>query len=272
MSLAAPPDRNAMPVVCQVDDLDLDGFGAAAGAFGLERYGYAVTPNVDHLLRYYDEPRFRELYRAASFVLLDSRVVAGTLRLKGQRLPVCTGADLTVALLGQVAGKSERIVLIGGSRDQARVIAERFALRDVRHYEPPMGFILDAAQVERCAEFIENAAPFRFCFLAVGSPQQEMLAHALYQRARASGLALCVGAALNFISGAERRAPRWMQRSALEWLYRLGSDPARLAARYLIRGPRIFVLLSRNRLTLSLRRAEAAHLPAASPPPRPCSP
>jgi exopolysaccharide biosynthesis WecB/TagA/CpsF family protein len=249
------------PVACPVDDLDLEGFCMAADAFGLERYGYAVTPNVDHLLRYYDEPHFRELYGAASYVLLDSRVIARTLRLKGLRLPVCTGADLTVALLGRVARGPDRIVLIGGSARQARTVMQTFALGNVRHYEPPMGFIHDAAETERCLQFIEDAAPFRFCFLAVGSPQQEILAHRLYQRARARGLVLCVGAALNFISGAERRAPQWVQRASLEWLYRLCRDPGRLARRYLVRGPRIFGLLLGDRIAVRRRSAAAAQPP-----------
>jgi N-acetylglucosaminyldiphosphoundecaprenol N-acetyl-beta-D-mannosaminyltransferase len=69
-------------------------------------------------------------------------------------------------------------------------------------------------------------------------------------------LVLCVGAALNFISGAEKRAPRWVQRLALEWLYRLCHDPRRLAGRYLVRGPRIFGYLLRDRVVL-LKREDA---------------
>jgi N-acetylglucosaminyldiphosphoundecaprenol N-acetyl-beta-D-mannosaminyltransferase len=69
-------------------------------------------------------------------------------------------------------------------------------------------------------------------------------------------LVLCVGAALNFISGTERRAPRWMQIMALEWFYRLLQSPRRLARRYLIRGPRIFGHLLHDRLALSSRRTD----------------
>jgi exopolysaccharide biosynthesis WecB/TagA/CpsF family protein len=56
-------------------------------------------------------------------------------------------------------------------------------------------------------------------------------------------MGLCVGAAVNFLTGTERRAPRWMQRSGTEWLFRLLNDPLRLAKRYLVRGPRVFSLL-----------------------------
>jgi exopolysaccharide biosynthesis WecB/TagA/CpsF family protein len=116
-----------------------------------------------------------------------------------------------------------------------------------------MGFIGDPAAVETCLQFIESASPFRFCFLAVGSPQQERIAALLRARGRARGLGLCVGASLNFLTGAEKRAPQWVQRLALEWLYRLGQDPRRLARRYLVRGPRIFRYLQRSRLVLRQR-------------------
>jgi hypothetical protein len=61
----------------------------------------------------------------------------------------------------------------------------------------------------------------------------------------ARGLALCVGASLNFITGTEKRAPAWVQKLTLEWLYRLLQNPRRMAGRYLVRGPRIFNYLRR---------------------------
>jgi exopolysaccharide biosynthesis WecB/TagA/CpsF family protein len=141
-------------------------------------------------------------------------------------------------------------VVIGGSTEQAGQIAAKYGLTNVRHHNPPMGFIKDPAAVEACLQFVESASPFRFCFLAVGSPQQEAIAQLLRARGTARGLALCIGASLNFITGLEKRAPLWMQRMALEWLYRLLQNPRRLARRYLIRGPRIFAHLRRSRVVL----------------------
>jgi len=175
--------------------------------------------------------------------------------LKHVRFAVCPGSDLTLDLLRRVAGSSERIVLVGGSNSQAKAVGARFELADIRHHNPPMGFIENAQATETCLRFIEAQSPFRFCFLAVGSPQQEVIAQRLQTRGMTRGLVLCVGAALNFISGAERRAPRWLQRIALEWLYRLLQDPSRLAHRYLGRGPRIFGHLWHDRLMLHSRRA-----------------
>ena len=238
-------------VVHVIDDFGLPEFTAVAAGFGQERYGYVVTPNVDHLIRYYEDATFRAQYRAADFILMDSRFAARLVRLlKGVRLPVCTGSDLTAVLLASVVQPSDRIIMVGGSDVQAQQIAAKYGLSNLRHHNPPMGFINDTVAVEDCLSFIEGASPFRFCFLAVGSPQQEALAQALRARGTARGLALCIGASLNFITGHEKRAPVWMQRMALEWLFRLLQNPRRLARRYLVRGPRIFAHLRRSRVVL----------------------
>ena len=229
----------------------LESFLAVAAAFGTGKFGFVVTPNVDHLIRCHEDAAFRARYASADFALLDSRFAARLVRLlKGLRLPVCTGSDLTAALFRRVIAPDDRIVLIGGTAEQAAQVASLFGLRDVRHLNPPMGFIMNREAVEECLTFIERASPFRFCFLAVGSPQQEMLAALLRERGIARGLALCVGASLNFLTGRERRAPRWMQQLSLEWLYRLGQDPRRLWVRYLVRGPRIIGLLRQARVVL----------------------
>ena len=238
-------------VVHVIDDYRLPDFATVAGNFGQDRYGYVVTPNVDHLIRYYEDPAFRSQYRAADFILMDSRLASLLVRLlKGVRLPVCTGSDLTAHLLEKVAHPADRIVIIGGSSAQAQQIAEKYGLTNLRHHNPPMGFIKDPVAVEECLQFIESASPFRFCFLAVGCPRQEIIAHTLRARGIARGLALCVGASINFITGREKRAPVWMQKLALEWLFRLFLDPKRLARRYLLRGPRIFALLRHSRVVL----------------------
>lgn len=238
-------------IIHKIDDFDLTGFMPVAEKFGHEKFGYVVTPNVDHLIRYYDDPTFRVHYAAASYVLMDSRFASRLVRLsKGLRLPICTGSDLTPAIFRTLVSPMDRILLIGGSAGQAQSIAQMFGLGNLHHHNPPMGFIRSPAAVEECLKFIEDLSPFRFCFIGVGSPQQEAVAHALQVRGVARGLALCVGASLNFITGSERRAPQWMQRASIEWLYRLMQDPQRLAKRYLLRGPRFFGQLIRSRFEL----------------------
>lgn len=227
-----------------LDDYDLDDFVSIARAFARDRYGYVVTPNVDHFIRYHDDPTFRAQYADADYILLDSRFLSHLFGVvKSRRIGVCTGSDLTAQLFERVIEPNDQIVLIGGSDEQARILAERYQLKGIKHYNPPMNFVRNPAEVQACVEFIETNSPFRFCFLAVGAPQQELLAQLVKSRGKALGMALCIGASINFLTGLETRAPLWMQKIGFEWLFRLLNDPKRLAKRYLVRGPRVFSLL-----------------------------
>lgn len=240
-----------MAVLYAVDDYDVDGFVHVAANFGQDRFGYVVTPNADHLIRFHDEPGFRASYADAAYILLDSRFLSYIFRFtKGIRTRVCTGSDLTTQLFHRVIAPNDRIVLVGGTDQQAHSLIDRFGLKMLLHFNPPMGFILDSQATEACLRFVEGHSPFRFCFLAVGAPQQELLAQRLKARGAARGMALCVGASINFLTGVESRAPGWMQRIGLEWLFRLARNPTRLAGRYLVRGPRVFSLLGRTNVKL----------------------
>jgi exopolysaccharide biosynthesis WecB/TagA/CpsF family protein len=240
--------------VLYIDDYNLDEARALAAEFGNERYGYVVTANVDHAIRYYHDAQFRTLYSKAAYVLLDSRFLVHVLRfIKRQRLRASPGSDLTHAVFDSVLKPDDVTLVVGGTAQQAQTLRARFGLKALRHIDPPLNLIRDPVAVETCLRDIEAASPFRFCFLAIGSPQQEVIAHKLRERGIARGLALCVGAAINYLTGAEQRAPLWMQRLGFEWLFRLLQHPRRLAHRYLVRGPRIFWLVLR--IELRLRRS-----------------
>jgi N-acetylglucosaminyldiphosphoundecaprenol N-acetyl-beta-D-mannosaminyltransferase len=233
-------------VSVRIHDYDLVRFADVAADFGSENFAYVVTPNVDHLIRFCDDPSFRALYATAGFILNDSRFLSSLVSIsKGVKLQVCTGSDLTERVFSKIIKPNDRILLVGSNAVQAKALEQRYGLNSLRHFEPPMGFIHDPDAVEACLRFIEAQSPFRFCFLAVGCPQQEILANKLRERGIARGLAFCIGASINFLTGTERRAPQWMQRVGMEWAFRLAQDPGRLAKRYLIRGPRIFKLLKR---------------------------
>jgi len=245
--------RPDMTNVLSIDDYDLREARDIVSAFGTDRYGYVVTPNVDHVIRHYHDPEFRALYAQATYVFLDSHFLAHLIHLfKRRRHRVTPGSDLTAALISRVIKPNDVAVMVGGSAEQAQELRIRFGLKALRYIDPPMNFIHDDEAVESCLRAIEAASPFRFCFLAVGSPQQEIVARKLQERGVARGLALCIGASINFITGAEKRAPLWIRDLGFEWLFRLAHNPKRLAKRYLLRGPRIFLLLPR--IELRLRR------------------
>ena len=213
-------------------------------------FGYVVTPNADHLARLAGDPALAGIYDAALLRLLDSRVIAIAARLMGLEPPCAApGSDLTEALLTVHLQPGERITIIGLRPRWLVPLMARFGLTPPAHFDPPMGFAVDPAAFRRAVDFACEH-PARFTFLAVGSPQQERLAAAIAATGRARGVGLCIGASLDFLAGAERRAPVWMRHIGAEWLFRLGHDPARLARRYLLDSPRVLPLLPRERWRL----------------------
>jgi len=209
-------------------------------------FDYMVTPNADHFVRLRRRPELMPLYRNAALCCLDSRVVARAARMIGLAAPqVVTGSDLVAAVLRRVPAGSG-VTVIGLRREFLGAVVARCGVAVSGHLDPPAGFDLDPAAMDAAVAFV-LAHPARLVLLAVGSPRQEKLAAAIKATGQATGLGLCVGAGLDFLSGAARRAPVWMRQAGLEWLHRLTRDPRRLARRYLRDDPPVFAMLLAER-------------------------
>lgn len=203
------------------------------------RFAYIVTPNVDHVVRLQrNRSDLWPAYRNAWMVLCDSRILATLARRFRFSLQVLPGSDLTSQMFRAVIGPEDRVAIVGGRESDIKELVRRFELQNVCHYNPPMGFVHDPVEVAKAVRFVIANRP-RYTFLAVGSPQQEILAYRISRAGGATGVGLCVGASLDFLTGRQVRAPAMMQRLSLEWLYRLQSDPRRLWRRYLLDGPGI---------------------------------
>ena len=222
------------------------------------RFGYVVTPNAEHLVRLSRVPELSPIYHDAWLRLLDSRVVAGMAAACGLKVPhVAPGSDLTRLLLERHVHCGERITIIGMRPAWLAELVARCGLAPPAHYDPPMGFDNDPVAFAETVSFV-LAHPARFVFLAVGSPRQERLAAAVAASGHATGTGLCIGASLGFLAGTERRAPAWMQLHGLEWAFRLGIDPRRLARRYLLDSPQIVSMLLRESGAAVAKRRLAA--------------
>lgn len=205
-------------------------------------FRYIVTPNVDHLVRNAKEPEiFGPLYNSSWLSVCDSRILELLAKVSGIPLKAVPGSDLTQQLFDNVITRDDVINVIGADAEIIEKVKSLYGFKDINHYEPPFGLRHKPDEVAATAEFIAKH-PARYTFICVGSPQQEMVAKAALERGDCRGLGLCVGASLDFLAGRVKRAPLWMQNARLEWLYRLGSEPKRLWKRYLIEGPKIFVL------------------------------
>jgi N-acetylglucosaminyldiphosphoundecaprenol N-acetyl-beta-D-mannosaminyltransferase len=219
-------------------------------ALTAERFSYIVTPNVDHRVRLdalAGTPRGDELwsaYAAADLCLCDSRVLGGLASLFGKRLAVVPGSDLTARVLETIDAKTP-VAIIGSDANAVAALNARFGLTDVVHHAPPMGMLDNPKAMAGAMDFIRDDGP-RLIFLAVGSPQSEILCYRAGLTGDCRGVALCIGASIDFLTGRQTRAPGWIQRIGCEWLYRLLTEPGRMWRRYLVEGPKIFRIALRD--------------------------
>lgn len=199
-------------------------------------YGYVVTPNVDHLVRLLGGRVDEAVYRGAALMVCDSRILAALARLKGKRLSVYPGSDLTADLLAAPQGL--RFGLFGPDEAAAADLAVRFPNVAFTFIPAPM-MTPGSTEWER-AVAVAAGVDWDVLLICISFPKQEQFAHALKAAGRRTGVALCVGASVDFLTGRQSRAPRVFQTLGIEWLYRLASQPRRMFRRYIVDGPKIF--------------------------------
>lgn len=194
---------------------------------------YIVTPNVDHIVRLAQNPALKKCYDDAWISLCDSKPVWLLSKFLSKDLDHFAGSDLTDLIFKQIIKPGDVISVVAAYDHVAKGLAERFPEVRFRSHVPPFGVLQNPDALRATVEFLSEE-PARFVFIAIGSPQSEVIAREFSRHSNASGVALCIGASLEFITGTQRRAPRLMQMLSLEWLYRLASEPRRLWRRYLL--------------------------------------
>jgi N-acetylglucosaminyldiphosphoundecaprenol N-acetyl-beta-D-mannosaminyltransferase len=241
----APPET-PVPTALEIDGLRVSRLGEAECVAhilaALERGegGAVVTPNLDHLRRYRQDPLFRALTKLSELVVADGVPLLWAGRLQGTPLPGrVAGADLVWNLSAGAAAAGRTVFLLGGDPGTAEgaaavLRARNPGLRIVGCHCPMPGFDDDRAAMARLAAEVERVRP-DIVYVALGSPKQELVIACLRPRLPAAWW-LGVGVSFSFMSGRVSRAPRWMQRCGLEWIHRLAQEPGRLAKRYLVNG------------------------------------
>jgi len=210
----------------------------AAIACAVREKGFTFyTLNLDHVAKLRRNAAFRDAYRRADYVCADGwPIVWFANRAAGRQVyERVAGADMIEPLMQTAAQRGLPVYLIGPSQ-KAQVAAISALLRRipgliVAGAEAPE-INLEASDFDPLAMAARlRAGGARLCLVALGAPKQELFAAKLAAHCPTVGF-LCVGAALDFIAGSARRAPPWMRRGGLEWLWRLAAEPRRLAPRY----------------------------------------
>ncbi len=198
--------------------------------------GFALaTINLDHLVKLRADADFARIYAAQDLIVADGRPVVALSRLARRPVELLPGSDL-VRPLARVAAEEGVPVAFVGSHEAALADARRILEAEIPGLSvayakaPAMGFDPDGAEAGAILADL-RASGARLCFLALGAPKQERLALRGRQEVPGVGFA-SVGAGIDFIGGHQVRAPLWMRRVGLEWLWRALGDPVRLGPRY----------------------------------------
>ena len=201
---------------------------------------YLATANVDFVVQAQADPELRRILLDADLVVADGMPLVWASRWLGNPLPErVTGSGLTPLLLALAEEQGWRVFFLGGTEQS---VAQAAANTRARHpklqvdaYSPPFGRLVDA----RTDDPMNNAEILRrlreakpdILLVAFGCPKQERWIYAHY-RSLGVPVSIGVGATIDFLAGTMRRAPVWMQKTGLEWVFRLLQEPRRLFRRY----------------------------------------
>lgn len=227
--------------------------------------GYVTTPNLDFLMQAQGDPELARILAQSDLVIADGMPIIWLSGKLGPKLPErVAGSDLVVMLAEAAARHAFRVFHLGGApgvpEKAGKVLAERFpGFQLAGAYSPPKADIMNMDH-ETILHKLEESAP-DILFVAFGAPKQEKWIN-LHVRTWHVPLALGIGGSLDFLSGTQKRAPKWMQKSGIEWIWRMSTDPKRLWRRYWNNGRFLIRALAEIR---SIRCLPDTPLPAILP-------
>jgi N-acetylglucosaminyldiphosphoundecaprenol N-acetyl-beta-D-mannosaminyltransferase len=195
-----------------------------------------ATANVDFLMKSIHDEELYETLANSDLVLADGAPLVWASRLLGARLKErVAGADLVPQLAKLSALRKYKLFLLGAEEDSSAGAAEWMeknhpgaciAGRYCPKHQP-----LEEMDHEDILSRIESVRP-DILLVAFGNPKQEKWLSMHRHRLKVP-VCIGVGGSFDFLSGKTSRAPLWMQRSGLEWFYRMSQEPSRLVNRYL---------------------------------------
>ena len=195
-----------------------------------------VTPNAGHLTNIFGNPELSEIYSTAELSLIDGWPIAVAAKNASKlKITRVTGSDLLPELFTDLT-KDIRVGIIGGNNELLirQSLESRFPELNIQ--------VIDTSQwtnsvydIRRLRELVQYNA-LSIVLLCLGHPKQELLAKELknydWAGSRPDWI-MCVGATIDFLTGEQKRAPRFFQKIGLEWFFRLITNPKKFIQRYL---------------------------------------
>lgn len=199
---------------------------------------YVVTPNTDIIIKMERDKKLGEICDNADLILTDGQVLVKFSEwLKCPIKERLCMTDFIWDLCEYAQKKSFSIFLFGGKENVLKngreYIEKKYPkLRIAGHYSPPFGFEKDLKELEKTNNILkESKADILIVFL--GCPKQEYF---IYNNKEQYNIPVSVtmGGCIDYFGGDIKRAPMWMQKNGLEWLFRFYQEPRRLFKRYFV--------------------------------------
>ena len=252
-----PPQR--IPILdVKVSAVNLDSACAVIDQYiQTKNQGYVCVAPVSTIVSCQENQEYKNVVNSAMMVTPDGMPIVWIARALGYKKVRRTyGPDLTLAVCGYGQDKGYRHFFYGGTAQVCQkletVLKEKFPRINIAgSYAPPFRDLSEDEE-EKVTRMINRAQP-DVLWVGLGSPKQDFW----MKRTRVKlnvPVTIGVGAAFDFLSGAKRQAPRWMQRCGLEWIFRLGCEPRRLWRRYLIGNSKFIYFLIKDTFKKRVRR------------------
>lgn len=204
------------------------------------RGGWVVTPNLDILRQMTASPPLWRFLQKAELCVADGMPLVWASRIIKDPLPErVAGSSLINTLSHRAAEAGRSVFFLGGAPGAAEEAARRLTeanptLRVAGTACPPFGFERDPVYLERLRQQVQQAQP-DIVYVGLGCPKQERLIYWLRPH-HPGAWYLGIGISFSYVAGDVKRAPPWMRKTGLEWIFRLIQEPKRLGRRYLREG------------------------------------
>lgn len=210
----------------------------------------SVTP-VNCVLWAYRDENLKQIYNSADLATADGVPLIWASRFLGSPIRGrVTGLDLLPEFSGIAAVKGYRFFFLGAAEGVAKQLAERLkrlnpGLEITGTYSPPFTDQFTDEENDKMVAMV-NASNADVLWVSLTAPKQDYWIAEHFDRLNVS-VAIGVGAAFDVVAGNIKRAPVWMQKAGLEWLFRLLQEPRRLAKRYLVEAPQFLPLIVKQK-------------------------